>query len=362
MRAAVLPALLTVTLTGGCALFFPQHQQQQQAGAGYSPAGAQANPRAQLEQLAEKARAGGPNEKMQWAAYLSGVLSNEQAKASFGDEVDWAALQSEAETMMDEVMGSPEAQATPQLALNAAGTKAQLLLVTGRGAEAVALFQGLHDEAPTYDTATAVLRISVQASAPLENPVAFCGDNRAVVTTDEELYGYMNACMQANPSASGLSDGLPWAKKKDFETYARVDAAVIAEQQRRAAEEEARQAEEERRRAEEERRRQAQMAASSNAGGNGGGGSSAPSGPVTVSVTLRNRCRETVKLFYGDKPKFGSGTYSSLGGNSSTSKSFSEGDMVWIVDDGQNGLSSTTIGRGTNTVEITESCTGMTVR
>ena len=79
-------------------------------------------------------------------------------------------------------------------------------------------------------------------------------------------------------------------------------------------------------------------------------------------VTLRNRCRETVKLFFGDKPKFGSGTYSSLGGNSSTSRQFREGDMIWVVDDGQNGLSSTTVSRGARTIEITESCTGMTTR
>jgi hypothetical protein len=67
-------------------------------------------------------------------------------------------------------------------------------------------------------------------------------------------------------------------------------------------------------------------------------------------------------VFYGDKPKYGSGTYSSLSGNSVTSKQFREGDMIWLVDDSQQGLSSMTVSSGTRTVEVTEHCTGFTTR
>lgn len=88
----------------------------------------------------------------------------------------------------------------------------------------------------------------------------------------------------------------------------------------------------------------------------------APAPPKPVSVTLRNTCGETVKVFYGDKPKFGSGTYSSMSSNSSTSHSFMPGDMFWIVDDGQNGVSNVTIAEGTRTVEIQDGCTSMTSR
>jgi len=88
----------------------------------------------------------------------------------------------------------------------------------------------------------------------------------------------------------------------------------------------------------------------------------APAAPSVVSITLRNTCPNTVKIFFGDKPKFGSGTYSSMSSNSSTSKSMRPGDMIWIVDDSQNGLSSATVSASTRKVEITSSCTGLTAR
>lgn len=90
--------------------------------------------------------------------------------------------------------------------------------------------------------------------------------------------------------------------------------------------------------------------------------SAAPEPPKPVSVTLRNTCSETVKVFFGDKPKFGSGRYSSLSSNSSTSHSFMPGDMFWIVDDSQNGVSSVTIGESTRTVEVQNGCTGLSAR
>ena len=43
-------------------------------------------------------------------------------------------------------------------------------------------------------------------------------------------------------------------------------------------------------------------------GGGGSGGGSAPSGPQIDSLSLHNDCSQTVKLFLGDKPKWGSGT------------------------------------------------------
>ncbi|MCA9706723.1 MAG: hypothetical protein KDK70_12805 [Myxococcales bacterium] len=86
---------------------------------------------------------------------------------------------------------------------------------------------------------------------------------------------------------------------------------------------------------------------------------SQPAAPSVVSVTLRNGCGQSVNLFFGDKPKFGSGTYSSLSSNTSTSKSFQPGDMVWIVDESQNGIASATIEAGMRTVEITGGCTSI---
>jgi len=86
----------------------------------------------------------------------------------------------------------------------------------------------------------------------------------------------------------------------------------------------------------------------------------APAGPV--SVTIRSACSRTVKVFYGDKPKFGSGTYSSIDSNSVQSHSFRPGEMLWIVDESQNGLGSTSVGSGTRELEIASSCTAISSR
>src|SRR5450432_1393115 len=70
----------------------------------------------------------------------------------------------------------------------------------------------------------------------------------------------------------------------------------------------------------------------------------APEGPV--SVTIRSACSKTVKVFYGDKPKFGSGTYSTIDSNSVQSHSFRPGEQLWVVDESENGLGSATIAQG----------------
>lgn len=87
---------------------------------------------------------------------------------------------------------------------------------------------------------------------------------------------------------------------------------------------------------------------------------SAPAAPQVVSVELHNDCDHTVKLFLGDKPKFGSGTNTSLGSNTTTSYQMKPGDMIWITDDSENGLSSTSIGGGggMQRIRIMPGCTG----
>ena len=94
--------------------------------------------------------------------------------------------------------------------------------------------------------------------------------------------------------------------------------------------------------------------------GSASSSSSAPAAPQVVSVTLHNDCPNTVKLFLGEKPKFGSGTNTSLGSNTTTSYQMKPGDMIWITDDSENGLSSTSIGGGGSfqSIRIMPSCTG----
>jgi hypothetical protein len=99
-------------------------------------------------------------------------------------------------------------------------------------------------------------------------------------------------------------------------------------------------------------------------GGGGGGGDNEPPPPPSgpVHVTIRSQCPNTVKVFYGDKPKFGSGTLSSISSNSVNSHTFQPGDMFWIVDESENGITSTTVDDRTDTIEINRDCASFTIR
>ncbi|MBA3464530.1 MAG: hypothetical protein H0T46_31655 [Deltaproteobacteria bacterium] len=135
------------------------------------------------------------------------------------------------------------------------------------------------------------------------------------------------------------------------------EARQIAEQQEFARDQAIRdeQAREEREARWAERDREQDAARSRPSSSGGGSSSSSSQGPV--SVTIRSQCRQTVPVFYGTKPKFGSGTQSSVSFNSVSSKSFRVGDMMWVTDASGNGLSSVTVGPSTRNIEIDSSCT-----
>jgi hypothetical protein len=86
------------------------------------------------------------------------------------------------------------------------------------------------------------------------------------------------------------------------------------------------------------------------------------SGPSSVSVDIKSSCSKTVKVFYGDKPKFGSGTYSTASANSRSSHSFRPGDQFWIVDESENGVANVSIQDSTKEIEILGSCTQLALR
>lgn len=87
-----------------------------------------------------------------------------------------------------------------------------------------------------------------------------------------------------------------------------------------------------------------------------------PAAPTIVSVTIRSACSKTVRVFYGDKPKFGSGTTSSISSNSVQSKSMKPGEMIWVVDEQDNPLGGVSISEGTRTVEIGSDCNSIRPR
>lgn len=82
------------------------------------------------------------------------------------------------------------------------------------------------------------------------------------------------------------------------------------------------------------------------------------------SINVRNTCSKTVQLFIGDKPKFGSGTKTSIGGNTSTSfgRKPDGTAVIWIIDDKENGITSVTATADTKSIEIGSSCKDMSAK
>jgi hypothetical protein len=89
----------------------------------------------------------------------------------------------------------------------------------------------------------------------------------------------------------------------------------------------------------------------------GGGDTAAPAGPVYVDI--RSACPDTVPVFYGSDPGYGSGTQSSIESNSVSSYTFQPGDMFWITDANGNGIASVTVSANTHELEIDASCTSI---
>ena len=152
-----------------------------------------------------------------------------------------------------------------------------------------------------------------------------------------------------------------WATAKEIKAFRKVYDPIRAEQDAaKAAENAAIQAKLDADWEAEKERRRAEDAASDAAWASGGSGSSGSStssssssaqGPV--SVTLRNTCGSTIKLFYGDDPEFGSGRTDSLGSNSRTNMQFKVGEVVWLTDDARKGLASASVSSSTRELEFT---------
>jgi hypothetical protein len=100
---------------------------------------------------------------------------------------------------------------------------------------------------------------------------------------------------------------------------------------------------------------------------------SAPSAPkaptastasIPTTVEIHSDCSKTVPVFYGDKPKFGSGTKSSVSSNSTSSQGRkSDGTLtIWIIDEQENGLASVKVTPDTKRVTIDSSCKSISAR
>jgi hypothetical protein len=65
-----------------------------------------------------------------------------------------------------------------------------------------------------------------------------------------------------------------------------------------------------------------------------------------------------VRIFIGDKPKYGSGRTGYLSGNTRESRTASVGNQICIVDNSDNPISCITISNGMGDVSINASGTG----
>jgi hypothetical protein len=85
---------------------------------------------------------------------------------------------------------------------------------------------------------------------------------------------------------------------------------------------------------------------------------SASSAPSSTSFSLTNTSNQNVKIFIGDKPKYGSGTTGNVSGNSIERRTAKVGDQICIVDASDNPISCMTVTASMGDVVINKSGTG----
>lgn len=303
-------------------------------------ANAQANANAQvdatmvarIDQARAGAKSGAPNDAWKFAKEVENAFSS----GTIPRKLDGAALTEEAVGYLDAAAKHEPGQMLAE--------KGSLLITAGRKDEGVAALEASFAKPNLWPVAK--LLESYAEGKPAQVAVV-CKKARPIVKSDDERYALLDQC-------NHWGKGLAWATKADVAFY----------EQQRAEEERQAEADNAAWREKQDRERE-QMYASfskpqtqSSSSSSSSSSSASNSGPV--SVTIRSRCGSTVRVFYGDKPKFGSGTTSSISSNSVQSHSFRAGDMMWVIDDHDNGLGSVTISSGTRELEV--NCGGISAR
>ena len=247
------------------------------------------------------------------------------------------------------------AEANPPQAQVCQALEGTLLIASGDVAGGVGALERSMDTAPNLYALPALLA-QKDPQADAEEIEGLCVKTLARVGGEQERFAVLDHC-QARSAASGLEARLAWASEEDRAFYGERREALERQQAAEAAEAE-------RKRAEERERMQASFAQPSAPAGGGGGSASggAASGPSVISITIRSRCPKTAKVFYGDKPKYGSGTRSTVSTNSVSSHSFRPGDMFWLTDDSEKGLASVTVSAGMREITINADCAGLSAK
>ncbi len=238
-------------------------------------------------------------------------------------------------------------------------TKARALAWRGRVHLRQYLFEdaqrALHaslDEAPSTLAALPLVDHLGQVGN-VDGVPAVCQKARPGMKTDDERLLLLDRCVKAQ-GPHRRDTALSWASAEDRALY---DAQLISAAERQAAREEAQQARAEQAQSEARARDEARRAAAPTKAAPKA--QSAPA-PHTGRVEIVSECRRSVRLFFGDTPKFGSGRYTTWGGNTRGQEHV--GKRVWLVDERDNGLSSASVGPGTRQVVILSNCTGLSTR
>lgn len=316
-------------------------QAQQQAAMAQS----QAQTDAQYAQLLAQYRAaalaapGSAPEAKGWAGMLE--ASYEYGTVARG-AVDGPTQVREVSSALDAAAARQPGEAGELLAM-----KGRVQLRAGQQAEGVSSLRASLDAKPTT-TALLPLLDALEAQGSRAEVVPLCQKTRAAITAEDERALLLESCLR-HSGASSVREGLAWAGANDIAFY---ESLLQQREARAQAREQAWRDDAQRMSAQEARRVQASGAASD-------------SGAVTsTSVTVISECSRTVRVFYGRKPKYGSGTESTVSGNSRSSayRGPDGAFVMWLIDESGNGIASAEAGPSQREVVIQPSCTSLSTR
>lgn len=341
--AAVLASLTLVSSLAGCGLFATRadYQAQQQAAIAQARTSSDDQVNASLEK-ARRSSVENPGSVEHARVFAQNVAGAFELGVVLRKELDGEGLLREAGAALDKA-GAEHAESLPEIEFSRGG----MFLSAGKTEEAVTAWRASMAAKPSPRACVALIAELDKRGDPKKEIVGLCKSSLPNVASDETHFALLDGCAR-----HGHDPSLSWAGPKEVAFYKAYEARIAEENEARRAEEDRRAAA---RRAEDDARRAERNAGSS--GTSAGGSSSGSSGGGSWSLSLKNNCKKTVKLFLGKKPKFGSGTSTSISSNTISSYSGSAGDMIWIVDDHENGLSSLSPS-GSQRMQITEGCTG----
>ncbi len=346
--------LVTSAVLQGCLLApipltAEQAQRQQAAAMAQSYEAVDAQYVQTLAQYRSRALAtpGSPPEAKMWAGVLEAAY--EAGSVSRG-KVDGPTQVRELSTALDAAVAQHPEEKGELLAM-----KGRVQLRAGMKAEGVSTLRASLGAKPST-TALLPLIAELDEQGARVEIIPLCKKMRPAITTNDERYLLLDRCLR-HSGASSVEQGLAWAGPADIAFYEdqQQQAAARDAARAQAREDSARQmmADSQAR----QREDAARMAESSRSSPSGGGF-------VPTTITVVSECPRTVRVFYGEKPKYGSGRESTVSGHSRSSEPRdADGSfMMWIIDDSGNGISSTQAGPGQREVIINSSCTGFTSR